>query len=59
VGLERGALSLVSTMELSLAIYKNTSALISDAQSLLAAQVLQLQLITGYVLLLAKSLQCC
>jgi hypothetical protein len=35
-----------------LKIYKNTTALISDAQPLLAAQVLQLQLITGYVLLL-------
>jgi hypothetical protein len=31
-------------------IYKNTTALISDAQPSLAAQVLQLQLITGYVL---------
>jgi hypothetical protein len=47
-------------VELSLTMYKNTTALISDAQPLLAAQVLQLQLITGYVLLLAKSLtDCC
>jgi hypothetical protein len=44
---------------LSLTMYKNTTALISDAQHLLAAQVLQLQLITGYVLLLTKSLTDC
>jgi hypothetical protein len=29
-------------------MYKNTTALISDAQPLLAAQVLQLQLITAH-----------
>jgi hypothetical protein len=46
-------------VELSLTMYKNTTALISDAQPLLAAQVLQLQLITGYVLLLTKSLTDC
>jgi hypothetical protein len=40
-------------------MYKNTTALISDSQSLLATQVLQLQLITGYVLLLTKSLTDC
>jgi hypothetical protein len=40
-------------------MYKNTTALISDAQPLLAAQVLQLQLITGYVLLLTNSLTDC
>jgi hypothetical protein len=45
-----------AAVELSLTMYKNTTALISDAQPLLAAQVLQLQLITGYVLLLTKSL---
>jgi hypothetical protein len=33
---------------------QNTTALISDAQPLLAAQVLQLQLVTGYVLLLTN-----
>jgi hypothetical protein len=37
-------------------MYNYTTALISDAQPLLAVQVLQLQLITGYVLLLTKSL---
>jgi hypothetical protein len=31
-------------------MYKNTTALISGAQPVLAAQVLELQLITGYVL---------
>jgi hypothetical protein len=40
-------------------MYKNTTALISDAQPLFAAQVLQLQMITGYVLLLTKSLTDC
>jgi hypothetical protein len=46
-------------VELSLTMYQNTTALISDAQPLLEAQVLQLQLITGYVLLLTKSLTDC
>jgi hypothetical protein len=46
-------------VELSLTMYKNITALISDAQPLLATQVLQLQLITGYVLLLTKSLTDC
>jgi hypothetical protein len=46
----------VACVELSLTMYKSTTALISDAQPLLAAQVLHLQLITGYVLLLTKSL---
>jgi hypothetical protein len=40
-------------------MYKNITALISDAQPLLATQVLQLQPITGYVLLLTKSLTDC
>jgi hypothetical protein len=48
-----------TSVELSLTTYKNTTALISDAQPLLAAHVLQLQLITGYVLLLTKSLTDC
>jgi hypothetical protein len=46
-------------VELSLTMYKNTTALISDAQPLLAAQVLQLPLITGYALQLTKSLTDC
>jgi hypothetical protein len=40
---------LYPVVELSLTMYKNTAALISDAQPLLAAQVLKLTLVTSNV----------